>query len=98
MLISSRSCAVNRSLAPVLQFWLPLQLMIFSGPGFAQAQGALSVKDLKQDVSALRTALERHHPGLYWYTSNEEFNSCFVFHFQILQRLDFHLRKFTSSL
>src|SRR4051812_32382744 len=29
---------------------------------------------LKEDVSSLRKALEKYHPGLYWYTSKEEFN------------------------
>jgi hypothetical protein len=41
-------------------------------------QNALTVEiapaALRADVSALRKALEKYHPGLYWYTSREEFN------------------------
>jgi hypothetical protein len=34
----------------------------------------LSPAELRKDVNALRKALEKHHPGLYWYTSKEEFD------------------------
>jgi hypothetical protein len=34
----------------------------------------LSPSQLKEDVSVLRKALEKYHPGLYWYTSKDEFN------------------------
>jgi hypothetical protein len=36
--------------------------------------GTMSPDALKEDISALRRALEKYHPGLYWYTSKEEFN------------------------
>ena len=34
----------------------------------------LSPEELKKDVSILRKALEKYHPGLYWYTSKNEFD------------------------
>ena len=34
----------------------------------------LSPSELKEDVSVLRKALEKYHPGLYWYTSEDQFN------------------------
>jgi hypothetical protein len=35
----------------------------------------LSPIELKKDVYKLRMALEKYHPGLYWYTSKGQFNS-----------------------
>jgi hypothetical protein len=57
---------------------LILLAIIFPWLALAQVnkvQGFFSPKKLKQDADALRTALEKHHPGLHWYTSKEEFNS-----------------------
>src|SRR5258708_22237795 len=34
----------------------------------------LSPSALREDVSDLRKALEKYHPGLYWYTSKQLFN------------------------
>ena len=34
----------------------------------------LSPNELKEDASVLRKALEKYHPGLYWYTSEDQFN------------------------
>ena len=36
-----------------------------------------SSKQLKQDLSVLRTVLEKGHPGLYLYTSKQEFDELF---------------------
>lgn len=33
----------------------------------------LSPTQLKEDITVLRKALEKYHPGLYWYTSKNEF-------------------------
>jgi hypothetical protein len=35
----------------------------------------LNPAQLKEDVLELRKALEKNHPGLYWYTSKEQFNN-----------------------
>jgi hypothetical protein len=56
------------------QFLLALFLAIFPRLCFAQVQNSLSIKDLKQDVAALRTALEKYHPRLNWYTPKEEYS------------------------
>lgn len=37
--------------------------------------GQLSSEQLKDDVRELRKGLEKNHPGLYWYTSRENFDS-----------------------
>lgn len=42
---------------------------------FNHASAQLTPEELKQDVNQLRAALEKHHPGLYWYTSESEFAS-----------------------
>jgi len=34
----------------------------------------LSPEELKKDVAILRKAMEKYHPGLYWYTSKKEFD------------------------
>lgn len=34
-----------------------------------------SPNELRQDMAALRRALAKYHPGMYWYTSKEEFDS-----------------------
>lgn len=48
---------------------------MFSSPGDSQVLRQLSSAQLGRDVSELRRALEKYHPGLYWYTSKDEFNS-----------------------
>jgi hypothetical protein len=51
----------------------------------------LTPSELKEDVSVLRKALEKYHPGLYWYTSQHQFNLAW-------NDLDNHLQKPMSDL
>jgi len=37
--------------------------------------GKLKSADLREDVAILRKALEKYHPGLFWYTSKAEFDT-----------------------
>jgi hypothetical protein len=39
------------------------------------AQGQLGPAQMKKDILELRKGLEKNHPGLYWYTSKEQFDS-----------------------
>ena len=41
----------------------------------ADVLGQLSSEQMKRDIVELRKGLEKNHPGLYWYTSKEQFNS-----------------------
>src|SRR6185295_9558460 len=52
---------------------LILSVLMFS---FANKTGPrqLSPSELKEDVSILRNGLEKNHPGLYWYTSKNQFD------------------------
>jgi hypothetical protein len=42
---------------------------------FGSVSAQLDPEELKQDVSQLRAGLQKYHPGLYWYTSESEFDS-----------------------
>jgi hypothetical protein len=46
-------------------------MVSFSGDMPAQ----LSPEQMKKDILTLRKGLEKNHPGLYWYTSKEQFDS-----------------------
>jgi hypothetical protein len=41
---------------------------------FSDVSRQLTPEDLKEDIKALRKGLEKYHPGLYWYTSKEQFD------------------------
>lgn len=46
-------------------------MTLFSG----DVLGQLSSEQIKMDVLDLRKGLEKNHPGLYWYTSRDQFDS-----------------------
>jgi len=51
-----------------------LGLLLFSFTNENIETTLLSATELKKDVSKLRRALEKHHPGIYWYTSKDYFD------------------------
>jgi hypothetical protein len=42
---------------------------------FGSINAQLDPEELKQDVAQLKSGLEKYHPGLYWYTSESQFDS-----------------------
>src|SRR5688572_30205956 len=53
---------------------LVLCALLFSSANEKIEIRQLTPEELKKDVSILRKALEKYHPGLYWYTSKKEFD------------------------
>lgn len=47
--------------------------LLISFTGQSQPTRTLTAGQMKKDVLVLKKALEKYHPGLYWYTSNEDF-------------------------
>src|SRR5436190_1256859 len=67
-------------LKPSNEFMRYLILLAFLYPMvlFGQPNEGLKIispVELRADAAALRNALEKYHPGLYWYTTQQEFKS-----------------------
>jgi hypothetical protein len=52
---------------------LVLCVIMFSFGQGEDGSSQLSTEELIKDVHELRSSLEKNHPGLYWYTSKEQF-------------------------
>jgi hypothetical protein len=48
-------------------------VILFGFTHSERLESVLTIAELKDDVGVLRKALEKYHPGLYWYTSKEAF-------------------------
>jgi hypothetical protein len=53
---------------------ITLCVLLLSASNEKKLTGKLNPSALREDALALRRALEKYHPGIYWYTSREEFS------------------------